>query len=182
MDAGAANGQVYYYQVSAVNAVGEGPKSNEASATPTATDSTSPTIAIRSPSANSVLISTTVTVTGTASDDVALDRVELSTDGTTWTRATGPPSWSGTVTLRAGTNVIYARATDTSGNQPTAQISMTAQVARPGPATLDLMLLGGIGGAIAIAISYMAFRVVIKPKREKKERPPPPPPSSPPRR
>ena len=176
VDTGAANGQVYYYQVSAMNAVGEGPKSNEASATPTATDSTSPTIAITSPSANSVLTTTSVTVTGTASDDVALDRVELSTDGTTWTRATGTTSWSGSVTLVAGSNVIYARATDTSGNQQSAQVSVTAQVARPGPPTLDLMLLAGIGGAIAIAISYTAFRVVVKSKREKKEKLPPPPP------
>src|SRR3989454_145571 len=185
-DTGRTNGVTYYYAVSAVNAAGEGAQSGEVSATPMGTgtapsaaaDSPSPTIAITSPVANSVLTSTSVTVTGTAADDVAVEKVELSTDGTTWTRATGTTSWSGTVILQAGSNVIYARATDTSRNQQTSQVSVTAQVARPGPATLDLMLLAGIGGAIAIAISYTAFRVVVKSKREKKEKLPPPPPQS----
>src|SRR5205807_2180696 len=35
-DTAVTNGVTYYYQVSAVNSVGEGPRSNEASATPTA--------------------------------------------------------------------------------------------------------------------------------------------------
>src|SRR5207247_9564022 len=34
-DSAVTNGQTYYYKVTAVNAVGEGPRSNEASGTPT---------------------------------------------------------------------------------------------------------------------------------------------------
>jgi len=177
VDTGAANGQIYYYQVSATNAVGEGPRSNEASATPSATDSLRPTIAIASPADNSKLTATSVTVTGTSSDNVGVEKVELSTDGTTWTVATGTTSWSGSVALRAGANVIYARATDTSGNQVTAQVTVTVETASTGPIPLDLMLL--TGALITIIVSLVGYRFVIK-VRHKREEPPRTPPASPP--
>jgi uncharacterized protein (UPF0548 family)/fibronectin type 3 domain-containing protein len=176
-DNAATNGVTYYYQVSAINAVGEGPRSNEASAMPTVTDSTSPTIAIASPADNSKLTATSVTVTGTSSDNVGVEKVELSTDGTTWTLATGTTSWSGSVALRAGANVIYARATDTSGNQVTAQVTVTVQTASTGPIPLDLMLL--TGALITIIVSLVGYRFVIK-VRHKREEPPRTPPASPP--
>ncbi|TMK43529.1 MAG: fibronectin type III domain-containing protein [Actinobacteria bacterium] len=177
VDTGAANGQLYYYQVTATNAVGEGPRSNEASATPSATDSVRPTIAIASPADNSKLTATSVAVTGTSSDNVAVAKVELSTDGTTWTLATGTTSWSGSAALRAGANVIYARATDTSGNQVTAQVTVTVQTASTGPIPLDLMLL--TGALITIIVSLVGYRFVIKVKH-KREEPPRTPPASPP--
>ncbi len=45
-DTNVTNGLTYYYQVSAVNAVGEGPRSNEVNATPIRISSISPTIII----------------------------------------------------------------------------------------------------------------------------------------
>jgi fibronectin type 3 domain-containing protein len=47
-DSSLTNGQAYYYKVSAVNSVGEGPKSNEASATPAAVPS-APTLSSATP-------------------------------------------------------------------------------------------------------------------------------------
>ncbi len=181
-DNAATNGVTYYYQVSAVNAIGEGPKSNVASATPAAsTDSIRPTIAISSPANNSALTSTGVTVTGTASDNVAIQKVELSTDGATWTLASGTTSWSGGVTLLLGTNVIYARATDTSGNQMIARIAVTVQVAGSGLQALDPTFLAVILAVIVIAIVVGATVAVVRSRRRRETRPRSSPPPSPPR-
>ena len=128
-DTTVTTGVTYYYQVSAGNAVGEGPRSDEASATPT--DTTNPTLSITSPADGSSLASTSVTVFGTASDDVAVEKVELSTDAANWVLATGTTSWSGTLTLTEGPNTIFARATDTSGNTATVSIALTVDTVNP---------------------------------------------------
>lgn len=130
-DSAVTNGRTYYYAVSAVNAVGEGAWSHVVSATPIASpDVVLPTIAIASPADGAILGSTVAAVTGVASDNVAVQKVELSADGATWVDATGTTSWSGSLTLREGANTIYARATDTSGN--TNQVSASVTVMVPG--------------------------------------------------
>src|SRR5205809_52156 len=159
-DAILTNRNPYFYQVSAVNEFGEGSKSAEVAATPMPSlDSYAPSVAISSPSNNTVLSSTTVTLRGTASDNVAVQRVELSTDGTGWNTASGTTTWSGTTTLHLGTNVIYARATDTSGNQATVQITVT--VAGYGPTGLDPVILATILvalGAVGVAMTLIAWK------------------------
>ncbi len=137
----------------------------------TGADSTSPSIAISSPANNTVVSSTTVIVTGTASDNVAVQKVELSTDGTTWTAASGTTTWSGSVTLHEGTNVIYARATDASENRATVHITVTVQTAGLGSLGLNPVILAGILVAIAtvgVAVAFIAWR------RKKSARQPPP--------
>lgn len=94
-------------------------------------DATNPSVAITSPADGAVLSAPVATVTGTASDDVALGRVELSLDGTTWTLASGATAWSSTVTLAEGPNTIRARATDTSGNEATASRGLTVDTISP---------------------------------------------------
>jgi len=161
-DTAVTNGYTYYYEVSAVNTLGVGSRSNEVAATPRPSpDSTAPSIAISSHANNTVVSSTTVVVTGTASDDVAVQTVELSTDGTTWTAASGTTTWSGRVTIHAGTNVIYARATDTSGNRATVQITVTLQTAGPGPSGVDPVIAAGVLvviAAISLAIAFIVWR------------------------
>src|SRR5256712_712365 len=169
-DTTVTNGFTYYYEVSAVNRFGVGSRSNEVAATPVPLpDSTAPSIRISSPLNNTIVSSTTVVVTGTASDNVAVQTVELSTDGTTWIAASGTTTWSGSVTLHAGTNVIYARATDTSGNRATVHIIVTVENAGPGSSGLDPVILATILVAIG-AVGFAAGLIVWK--RRKPGRPP----------
>src|SRR2546426_2269223 len=170
-DTTVTNGFTYYYEVSAVNRFGVGSRSNEVAATPVPLpDSIAPSIRISSPLNNTIVSSTTVVATGTASDNVAVQTVELSTDGTTWIAASGTTTWSGSVTLHAGTNVIYARATDTSGNRATVHIIVTVENAGPGSSGLDPVILATILVAIG-AVGFAAGLIVWK--RGKPGRPPP---------
>ena len=120
-------------------------------------DDVPPHVAILSPPNNTVIVSANVTVVGTASDNVGIAMIELSTDNTTWTPTTGTTSWSGVVTLKAGTNQIYARATDTSGNKHVTVITVIAtnpdQGPGVGPGVIDptlpvLIVFAGISALI----------------------------------
>ncbi len=132
VDTNLVSGQTYYYQVTAINTVGEGPPSVEVSATPTAPpDTTGPSVAISSPAVGAIVASATVTLSGTASDNVAVQKVEFSADETRWILTTGTTSWLGTLTLAEGTNTIYVRVTDTSGNTATATTMVTVDTIDP---------------------------------------------------
>jgi|GEM_PF-3891625 len=99
------------------------------------TDKVPPTIAITQPTEGEVLaaITTNFQATGTASDNIGIQRVEVSTDGITWSTATGATSWGYSFTVKVGPNTLHARATDTSGN--TALTSVSFSVAAPSDTT-----------------------------------------------
>jgi hypothetical protein len=91
-------------------------------------DSQNPTVGITSPAENDTIMGT-VTVDGTAGDDVAVDRVEVKVDDRSWAMASGTDAWTytlNTVALTDGAHSITARATDTSGN--TAEDSVNVDV------------------------------------------------------
>lgn len=121
----------FYYAVSAASAAGESLLSSEISAR--LPDVTAPTIAITAPGTGLELTSAYVTVSGRASDNVAIARVELSLDGIKWVMATGTNPWSGTVTLTEASNIIHARATDMEGNTATVTVAVTVAAPSPGP-------------------------------------------------
>jgi glycosidase len=81
-------------------------------------DLTSPTVLLNAPTNGSTLAGT-VLVSGTAADDIAVAKVEVSIDAGAWSTASGTTSWSFSLNTQNqlnGTHTITARATDTSAN------------------------------------------------------------------
>jgi hypothetical protein len=125
---GLTQGRTYYFAVSARdNASNESGYSSAVSAS--IPDATAPTVAISSPTTSATYSTTTssVALSGTASDNVGVTRVTWanaanSTSGT----ATGTTSWSvSSVSLASGTNNITITATDSAGNTYTNTLTVT---------------------------------------------------------
>jgi parallel beta-helix repeat protein len=115
-DSGLMNGQTYYYAVTAINEVGEGPRSNQANATPSVPPPNQPPIcSIQSPTP-STTVNGTYTIAGNSSDpDGAVEKVEIRIDGGQWILAMGNESWTydwDTTTVADGNHTIYARSYD----------------------------------------------------------------------
>ena len=132
-DTGVANGQTYYYVVRARNGVGEGPPSNEVSATPSASANLPPTCTITAPVPNET-ISGVYTVRGIATDpDGVVQSVEVRIDSGVWTLATLAPSWSyalNTTTMSDGLHSISARSYD--GSNYSTEVTVTVSVRNAG--------------------------------------------------
>ncbi len=172
-DVSVAPGTTYFYQVTAVNSIGEGLRSNEASAVPL--EVTPPDLTITSPVNNANLTKDTVTVRGNASDDVAVAKVEVSTDSVNWTLANGTTSWSATLTLVDGhANAIYARATDTAGNIRIVAIVVFVNLPQPPPPGPDLLLVAGL---LIVVWALIAGAVLILWGARRRARRPPPKPA-----
>ena len=93
----------------------------------TTADATSPSISISKPTAGAS-VAGTVSVAGTASDNVSLANVTVQVDGGAWQTASGTSSWSwswNSAAVANGTHTLTARATDASGNWKTTSVSVT---------------------------------------------------------
>ncbi len=170
----------YVYQVSAVNAIGEGERSGKLFADWSAPpDQEDPAITIASPADGATLTSTSVTVEGTVTDD-SIVKVELSLDETDWVYAIGdrsvegfeawvmPPgttSWSATLTLVEGSNTIYVRATDLYENTATVSITVTVDTTPPGfQVSPTIVIVAGVG-VVAAAAAVGALVMLRRRKR-----------------
>lgn len=154
------NGVTYYYEVTARNAFGEGPRSPLASATPRedagGTDTTNPRVAITSPPQEETVAAGEVYVDGTASDDTAVVRVDVSSDGATWIAAYGTATWSARIMLSEGKWTIRARVIDSAGNTGGAAVNVTVKPVGPGTTG---GFPGGDAGTMTIALAVGSFVV-----------------------
>jgi hypothetical protein len=90
-------------------------------------DTTPPSVSISTPTAGAT-VTGTISVTGVASDNVALSLVEIQVDSGAYSAASGLASWSfslNTSTLSNGSHTIRARSTDSSGLTAVASIAVT---------------------------------------------------------
>ena len=123
-----------------LTACGGGSATGITATTPTATapppgtaDTAPPSISLTSPSANYTTASSSVTLTGTASDNVGVSSVSWSNDRGGSGTASGTTSWSASVVLQNGTNVLIVTAKDAAGNIKTAGLTVTSSQSLPPP-------------------------------------------------
>jgi len=84
---------------------------------PGTSDTTPPTLTIASPGATSISTSaSTIAFSGTASDNVGVTKITWSTNTGQSGTATGTASWTCTIPLLTGSNVVTIRAYDAAGN------------------------------------------------------------------
>jgi hypothetical protein len=90
-------------------------------------DRTSPGLRISAPSAGAT-VNGKITIAGSASDNVAVARVDVSVDGGPYIAAAGTASWSAPLDTTAyanGSHSVTARAVDKSGNSSLSSVSFT---------------------------------------------------------
>jgi hypothetical protein len=121
-------------------------------------DTAPPSVSIASPTSGSS-VSGSITVSGTASDNVSVAKVELSLDGGAFATATGTSAWSSSLDTRNyqnGTHAVVARATDKSGNSATTSTTVsvsnvTADVTAPTVAISSPTAGATVTGAVTVA-------------------------------
>jgi hypothetical protein len=82
-------------------------------------DMTSPTLTINGLVDNSVVKNSKQTITGTATDNIVITKVEVRVNDGNWETATGTNTWTYDATLKNGKNTIDIRTTDSAGNVAT---------------------------------------------------------------
>jgi hypothetical protein len=113
-------------------------------------DTTPPSVAIALPSAGAS-VSGAVSISGSATDNVIVAKVEISVDGGTYRAAEGTAAWDyalDTTSLSNGGHTVAARATDASGNVSSTNeaISVQNEMSLGSPVAAPPVSPGTVGG------------------------------------
>ncbi|MCK4442954.1 MAG: hypothetical protein KAW09_00310, partial [Thermoplasmata archaeon] len=159
-DSGLTNGMTYHYQVTASNAMGEGAKSSEASATPSVPPpNQAPMCTISSPAPGETM-SERFAVMGTASDtDGEIEFVEIRVGNSGWMRAIGTTSWSydlDTTVFSDGKHTIYARSFDGTDYSALGALTVTVSNAEEPPPDV-----GAYDWAITLALVVVLIALLV---------------------
>ncbi|MBI5070294.1 MAG: S8 family serine peptidase [Deltaproteobacteria bacterium] len=125
-------------------------------------DTTPPTVTLTAPAAGATLTGT-VTLSATASDNVAVSQVQFLVDGAVVGTATAAPyqvSWS-SASVANGTHSFTARASDTSGNATTSAAVSASVSNTTGTCATHTQLLGNPGFETGSAAPWTASAGVI---------------------
>lgn len=152
-------GVTYFYVVSARNAVGEGPKSNEAHAVVGApSGNLPPTCTVTAPNSGDT-VSGLVSIAGTASDpDGTVARVEVKIDEGPWLVAVGTSSWMlnwNTSVPGNGEHSIHVRSYD--GTDYSAEVTLTVTVSNAPPPGQDNTLCFAVLAVIIVIVLLALF-------------------------
>lgn len=134
-DEGLTNGQTYNYQVSAVdNSGNEGQKSSTASGTPTAADTSPPTISNLRPADNAVTTDNTPIIGADYSDPSGIDTtsVKITVDNVDVTEnatvTSAGVTYTPTAALAEGQHTVEVRVSDNFGNEATENWTFTVDL------------------------------------------------------
>ncbi len=130
-DTDLTNDLTYYYQVSAVNILGEGLRSSEINATPV----NEPPICTITDPPNGTVVSGRILINGTSSDpDGVVEKVEMKVDDGPWIEIEGTIGWSHqwyTTDVTNGNHTVYFRSYD--GEDYSVVVDVTLMVDNPVP-------------------------------------------------
>jgi hypothetical protein len=115
-----------------------------------ANDTMKPNVTITSPTPGTVSNYSAINLTGKASDDFGVFKVEVSLNGIEWLLARGTTSWSYSIPrIGAGGNTAYVRATDYANNSNVTQVFVIYNPGKAGDAVKPtLSILGPKNNAL----------------------------------